>query len=121
MESRSTSKPNTRTSPASARTSEERIRISVDFPEPLAPMRPNTERGSISNETSWTARTFRRRLPDQGAWKPAVNALETSRTTSGRERSSREEEEEDISSPSSVRGTERHGRESAADGGLRFG
>src|SRR5437016_13774840 len=86
------SKPKMRTSPSSASTNDERIRIRVDFPDPLAPISPKMLRGAISKETSCTARTRRGGFLDHGERKPGVKVLDTCRTTSGRGRSSRETE-----------------------------
>src|SRR3954469_12028210 len=76
--------PKTLTWPAAASTNDERILISVDLPEPLAPMSPNTAPDAISNETFSTARTRRRGAADHGRRWPGVKILVTSRTTSGR-------------------------------------
>src|SRR4051812_6889871 len=59
------------------------MRISVDLPEPLAPMRPNISPRATSNETSCTARTRRRGRRRRRGPTPGVNVLDTRRTTSG--------------------------------------
>lgn len=79
---RSMSYPNTSTEPASASTSEDRMRISVDLPDPLAPMSPKISPRPTWNDTSCTARTRRGGLRDQ-RWAPGVNVLETLRTANG--------------------------------------
>src|SRR4051794_36560516 len=73
-----------RTWPVSASTSVERMRISVDLPEPLAPMSPKMAPRSTSNDTSCTARTCRRGLLDHGRRCPGVKLLLTPRTARGR-------------------------------------
>src|SRR3954451_8064841 len=64
-------------------TNDDKMRISVDLPEPLAPMRPNISPRVTSNETSCTARTRRRGRRRRRGPTPGVNVLDTRRTTSG--------------------------------------
>src|SRR3954462_11802472 len=73
-----------RTCPESASTSVDRMRISVDLPEPLAPIKPKMAPRSTSNDTSCTARTCRRGLLDHGRRCPGVKLLLTPRTARGR-------------------------------------
>src|SRR4051812_232194 len=64
-------------------TSDDRMRIRVDLPDPLAPISPKISPRAMSNDTSCTARTRRRGFFDHGRCMPGVNDLETPRTTRG--------------------------------------
>ena len=73
------SRPNTRSDPSSGSSSVLIIRISVDLPEPLAPITPKISPGLISNETSSTARYGGRRRAD-GGHRDGTNVLVTRST-----------------------------------------
>src|SRR3954466_2402762 len=88
------------------------MRMRVDFPEPLAPMRPKTAPGSISNETSRTARTRRRGALRKGDHPPGVKLFDTPRTMSGGSGSS-VNSDSDMNAVLTI-GTRDRGRDAAA-------
>ena len=82
MASRSTSKPNTRTSPASASTSVDSVRMSVDLPEPLAPISPKTERAADVERDVLHRADRAAGDADPGRRKPEAKLLVSPRTRS---------------------------------------